>query len=179
MLHEGSMRITSLDIHEQTFRMAFRGFDPVEVDAFLQRLADELERLTEERDGLRVELEEERKRRNTLEDAIAAARALQESIIESAREEAEVLRNQGQLRADRILAEANEELLQLRREIQALRERRSLWLADLAALARTLGGWAEDKAVEEVETPDLIAEPADAVDPGDEAAPDPGDDDAV
>ena len=53
------MRITPLDVHEQTFRIAFRGFDPAEVDAFLQRVADELERLTEERDQLQVKLDKE------------------------------------------------------------------------------------------------------------------------
>ena len=153
------MRMTSRDVHEQTFRMAFRGFDPVEVDAFLQRLADELDRMTKERDGLRSEVEEERKRRKTLEEALAAARSLHEGILENARAEAEVIHNQAQLQADRILANANEELVRLRTELELLRERRSVWLAELSSLGRTLVEGVVEKSAKEVGAPELIVEP--------------------
>jgi cell division initiation protein len=160
------MRITPLDVHEQTFRMAFRGFDPSEVDAFLQRVADELERLTEERDRCRAELEAEKKTRKTLEETLSALRSLQGNILENARREADLLQNQAQLRSDRILAEANEELLRLRREVQGLAEKRRLRLAELSALAATLDRWVQEKLTEPVEGPELIAEPAETIDPG-------------
>lgn len=169
------MRITPLDVHEQTFRLAFRGFDAAEVDAFLQRVADELERLAEERDHLRSQLEDERKARNTLEEALATARTLQETILEKAREEAEVLRSQARLTADRMLADANEDLLRLQREARELAERRSLWLSEIAVLARTLGEWVEQKAAEEsapLETvflePELARKGETSADSGDE-----------
>lgn len=168
------MRITPLEIHEQTFRIAFRGFDPVEVDGFLQRIADELERLTEERDALRAELEEERRTRTAMEAALHGAQALQEGLVAKAREEGEILRSQARLRADRILAEANEELLRLRRDLHALQERRSLWLADLGALAQSVGSWVAEKQDEPVTAPGLIADP-----PAEEPAPAAGAEDAL
>ena len=142
------MRITPLDVHEQTFRVTFRGFDPAEVDAFLQRLADELERLVEERDGLQTQLEKETSARDNLEEALASARTLQHGMLEQARQEAEILVNQAQPKADRILARANEDLVVLRREAQVLNEKRSLWLAELETLAGTLHGWVEEKVVQ-------------------------------
>lgn len=157
------MRITPLDVHEQTFRMTFRGFDPVEVDAFLQRVADELERLTEERDSLRAELVQERDTRKNLDEALAASRTLQEGLLEHARGESELVIHQAQLRADRILAEANEDLVRLTRELKELRQRRSLWLSELEALTHTLNDWIEEKRQEEVATPSLIG---DEDDPG-------------
>lgn len=153
------MRITPLEVHEQTFRVSFRGFDPAEVDAFLQRVADEIERLMEERDAARAELEGERETRRTLEGALAAARDLQAGLLEQSRAEAEAVRHQARLQADRILAGANEELIRLRREIQQARERRSLWLAELGALGGTLVGWVEGKAAQPSAAPDLISRP--------------------
>ncbi|GAB4259025.1 MULTISPECIES: DivIVA domain-containing protein [Deferrisoma] len=152
------MRLTPADVMEQTFRTVFRGFDPVEVDAFLQRIADELERLREERDRLAVELEEERKARRTLEEALAAARTLQEGILEKARQEAELIEAQARQRADRVLAEANEELLRVRRDIEAVRERWNLWLAEAEALGQTLLGWVEEKRGRPPREPEFIAE---------------------
>jgi cell division initiation protein len=150
------MRITPLDVHEQTFRVSLRGFDPAEVDAFLQRIADELERLIEERDAARAELEREREARRTVEETLAAGRGLQAGILEQARAETEAMRHQAQLQADRILAEANEELLRLRREIHHARDRRSIWLAELGALADTLIRWVEDKSSEPSVETELI-----------------------
>lgn len=159
------MRITPLDVHEQTFRMAFRGFDPGEVDAFLQRVADELERLIEERDAARAELAQEKEARRNLEGTLAAARDLQAGLLEQTRAEAEAVRHQAQLQADRILAGANEELLRLRREIREARERRGLWLAELGALADTLIRWVEDKSAQPSGAPELISRPGDPLGP--------------
>ncbi|MHB8764058.1 MAG: DivIVA domain-containing protein [Deferrisomatales bacterium] len=160
------MRITALDLHEQTFRVRFRGFDPGEVDAVLQRAADELERLAEERNAARKSLEEEQRLRGHLEETLASARVIQEGILERARAEAETLRHQAQLRADRILAEANEELVRLRREAQQLEERRGLWLAELSALGGTLQEWVAAKRAQGTRPTPLIADdPQEGTDP--------------
>ena len=141
----------------------------MEVDSYLQRIADEFERILEERDALRAELDAERKARKTLEEALAAARTVHEGILERARGEAEVAISQAKLRADRILAEANEELLRVRREIQEVRERRALGLAELGALAETLSDWVAQKhrAVTETLPPLISEDDGEAEDSGD------------
>jgi cell division initiation protein len=160
------MRITPLDVHEQTFRVSFRGFDPAEVDAFLQRVADELERLTEERDQLQAQVEKESAARENLEQALANARALQQGFLEQARQEAEILVNRAQLKADRILSRANEELVSLRREAQVLGEKRGLWLGELAAMAGTLQDWAEHKTRQQYSSLELIVNHREQVESG-------------
>ncbi|MDF1551717.1 MAG: DivIVA domain-containing protein [Deferrisomatales bacterium] len=155
------MRITPLDVHEQTFRVTFRGFDPAEVDAFLQRVADELERLVEERDQLQAKLDKERDTRGNLEETLSSARTLQQGILEQAKQEAALLVSQARLKADRILARANEELVTLRREAQVLTEKRSLWLGELSALAGTLQDWTEHKTRQPFISLELIANHAD------------------
>jgi len=159
------MRITPLDVHEQTFRIAFRGFDPAEVDAFLQRVADELERLTEERDQAQALIVKESAARGHLEETLASARTLQQGLLQQARQEAELLVAQAKLRADRILAGANEELLSLRREAQTLNEKRALWLSELAALGGTLQEWAEHKTRQPLVSLELIHNGAEAPTP--------------
>lgn len=161
------MRLTALDIHEQTFRVGFRGFDALEVDAFLQRVADELGRLTEERDAARKSLEEEQRFRKTLEEALASVRTLQEGLLEKARLEAEAIRLAAQAKAERTLAEANEAVVKVRREVRALEERRSLALADLGAIAQALGTWVGEKQRQPAEVPALASgDPLPAVDVG-------------
>jgi cell division initiation protein len=153
------MRITSLDIQEQKFRVVFRGFDPAEVDAFLQRVADEWERLLEERERLESDLEEEKKARLDLEGVLASARSAQEDLAARARGEAELTLHQAQLRADRILARANEEIVRLRGEVAALNERRRALLSELSGLADGLRNWVDQRAAAgDAEPPDLIAE---------------------
>ncbi len=153
------MRLTAQDVQEHKFRVTFRGFDPAEVDALLQRVTDELERLSEEREGLKSELEEEKRARRTLEEALASVHTVQEGILERARHEAELTVHHAQQRSDRILAQANEELLRVRREVQSLKEGRANHLAELTGLAEALCAWVELKAKErEPEPPQLIGE---------------------
>ena len=42
------MKLTPLDIHHKEFSHALRGYNEAEVDAFLDQVADELERLFKE-----------------------------------------------------------------------------------------------------------------------------------
>ena len=51
------MRMTATDIRQQQFAVRlFRGFDPQEVDAFLEEMADDLDELTRENALLKEQL---------------------------------------------------------------------------------------------------------------------------
>jgi cell division initiation protein len=51
------MRLTATEIRQQQFAMRFfRGFDPQEVDAFLEEMADDVEELTRENALLKEQL---------------------------------------------------------------------------------------------------------------------------
>src|SRR5450755_4000203 len=53
---ETTMNVSPLDLRQQCFRNAFRGFDKVEVTSFLMAVADDYEQALRETDRLRQEL---------------------------------------------------------------------------------------------------------------------------
>ena len=50
------MNVSPLDLRQQKFSTAFRGYDPVEVSAFLIAVADDYEQAIRETDRMRQEL---------------------------------------------------------------------------------------------------------------------------
>src|SRR5512139_1248974 len=52
-----AMKLTPMDIHHKEFRVALRGYNQEEVDAFLDEVADEFERLFKENIDLSEKLE--------------------------------------------------------------------------------------------------------------------------
>jgi cell division initiation protein len=120
------MSVNRIDLLNHTFSRALRGYDPNEVDNFMQEVADALARLGDERVRLanrvaRLEerLAEQADRENILRETLLASQRTMEElksaaqkeaqlIIESAQNRAESLTNQANLRLARILDEISE-----------------------------------------------------------------------
>lgn len=120
------MSVNRIDLLNHTFSRALRGYDPEEVDSFLQDVADTLARLGDERvrlANLVAQLEERltahTERENALRETLLASQRMMEDlkataqkeaqlIIESAQNRAENLTNQANLRLARILDEISE-----------------------------------------------------------------------
>lgn len=135
------MRLRAADLHNQSFKVSFRGFDPVEVDGFLKRVADELERLADEKSNLELELDVERAGRKSLEEALESTGQLQAAIVEKAKEEAKLITGKAKLEADRAAFLGREEVARLKREVSMLEERRIALLSEASALAHGLADW--------------------------------------
>ncbi len=122
------MKLTPLDIRKQEFKRSMRGFDPEEVEAFLMMVADELEllireknQLTDEIVKLRTQLRDYQQVEHTLRETLMKATAtVEESRMNSARE-AELLIHEAELKAEKIVEQAREELQTLRSEISLLK----------------------------------------------------------
>ena len=122
------MKISSLEIEDQRFGRKVRGYDPAEVDSFLRMVAAELERLNLERGELRAdnaslktEIEEARKRERTLQDAIAAATRIAEQIRDEGQRDAQGMLEEARMRSERMIENAQTELVELEREVTRLR----------------------------------------------------------
>ena len=108
------MRISPHDIRQQQFTVRmFRGFDPQEVDAFLEDVAEDYETLLKEVQGLReqITVNEERHRgladrERALQDALMTTQRLADEMKAVATREAEDIRSSAQREADLILREA-------------------------------------------------------------------------
>src|SRR5512138_1197260 len=98
------MALTPKDIHDQTFRVTLRGFNPEEVDKFLQQVAEEMEILLNEKAAVELELAEERARREDIEKSLGAASQVHEAVMVKAREEGRTMVFSAQRNAEEILA---------------------------------------------------------------------------
>ena len=107
------MKLTPLDIHHKEFGHALRGYNEVEVDAFLDQVADELERLFKENIDLseRIEGLEEKVRgyqdmERTLHNTLVSAQKSADEIITKAQQEASVVLKDAEVKAKEIIHSA-------------------------------------------------------------------------
>jgi cell division initiation protein len=135
------MKFSPLSIKKQEFSNAFRGYDKEEVQAYLERLADEFERLQSESEKLNDEVEElkpqlaEYKRiEKNLQDTLLKAQESSSKSIESSKKQTSLLIKEAELKASQIVEKARESANEIRSSVIALREERDLVIARLKAI---------------------------------------------
>ncbi len=107
------MKLTPLDIHHKEFRHSVKGYNVQEVDDFLDEVADQFERLFKENIDLSEKLEEARERvrgyqdmEQTLRNAMIAAQASADQMVEKAKQEAADIRRDADLKSKEIIHNA-------------------------------------------------------------------------
>jgi cell division initiation protein len=154
------MNVSPLDLRQQRFRKAFRGFDKVEVTSFLAAVADDYEQALRETDRLRQDLmrmeavlnehrEHEKNLQATMttaqklsDDIRAAADAEASRIVSAAEADARRLMREAEGRSDLLLEKTQARLEDIQREIDGLRLKRkdveTTIEASISALRNTL-----------------------------------------
>ena len=154
------MKITGMDIRKQEFPRKFRGYDTLDVIAFLQFVADAVdqqhaknEELEERCAELSRRVAETERREKLLEESLKAVNDLREeakgqadSLLESAKAEAEKMRNRAEEDAARLRQESEWNSRRLREEVSSLEKLRDKSLIDLAELIRSHGRLLESEA---------------------------------
>jgi cell division initiation protein len=109
------MKITALDIRQKTFEKSFRGVDKEEVQAFLNIVSQQWERLGDENRELRLKLEHAlhdvqkmREVESSLYRTLKTAEDTGNSITEQAQRDADLRRREAQLLAEQTLSEARQ-----------------------------------------------------------------------
>ena len=125
------MKVSPLDLRQQRFRKAFRGFDPVEVASFLAAVADDYEQALRETDRLgqdlmRMEavLAEHREHEKNLQNTLMTAQKLSEDIKANAELEARRIVREAEGRSELLLEKTQARLEDIQREIDGLRLKR-------------------------------------------------------
>ena len=98
------MDLTARDVHEQQFHDAWRGYNQEEVDDFLDKLAEVLDRLRRENESLRSRIAD-------LDQVVATSRdteAMLKKTLVSAQKAAEEALNNAKARAEQLITEAEE-----------------------------------------------------------------------
>jgi len=135
------MRITPHDIRQQQFTVRmFRGFDPSEVDAFLEDVADDYEGLLKENALLKEQIaaSEERsrgvvEREKNLHDVMVTTQRLVDEMKSAAKREAELIVREAELRGEKAVEAARGEEAKIRVEIQTLKRMRRQLVEELGA----------------------------------------------
>jgi cell division initiation protein len=134
------MKITPLDIQQQQFRVKFRGFDMVEVDNFLDLVANEFEELLRENNRVKEEDRQKLERIQQLEgaekdlrNALVSAQQICEEMKNNARKEGELMIEEAKGNARKVMETAQAQAMQVEAEITQLKRQRSEFEASLKA----------------------------------------------
>lgn len=137
------MKITPLDIQQMQFRTSLRGYAKVEVDRFLEDLAQTVEGLTRENQTLREtlaatdeQLAQLKKSESTLSHALVTAQAFTDDLKQAAQRDAELIMKEAELKAAELVREAQAELAGTQREILDLRKQRLMAIERLRSTLR-------------------------------------------
>lgn len=143
------MAITPIDIRNKEFPKKFRGYDPDEVDEFLDQVIGELEHLVKENGHLKDQVEHLNQKmgqyknlEDTINKTLVVAQESAEEIKLNARKEADLVIQEARLQAERIIEAGQskarrimEENADLSRAAQMLRTQiRSMLQAQLEAI---------------------------------------------
>jgi cell division initiation protein len=123
------MQISPLDIQQQQFKgKIIGGLDPDDVDAFLQIVSQDMESLIRENTELKEQcrkavsdMDDLRQRETNLRETMLAAQKITEEMKANAQKEATLVISEAEIKADRLLADSENRLLQLNSQIQDLR----------------------------------------------------------
>jgi cell division initiation protein len=128
---ERVMRITPMDMRQQRFKAAMRGYDRTDVVAFLTEAADDYEHAMREIDRLRGDLmrmeallAEHRQRENNLRDTLLTAQRLSNELKDVAQTESKLIIREAQGRADLLLQKTQVRLEEMDHDINEMRLRR-------------------------------------------------------
>jgi cell division initiation protein len=139
------MNVSPLDLRQQRFRTGFRGFDRIEVTAFLAAVAEDYEQALRETDRLRQELartqallEEHREHEKNLRNTLLTAQRLSEEMREGAEQEASRIIREAEGRSDLLLEKTQARLEDVQREIDGLRLKRRDAETSIEATIQTL-----------------------------------------
>lgn len=112
-MSDPTFHLTPLDVRRQEFRRSLRGYEPLGVEDFRMRVADELERVMRDKSvleervaALTEQLRVFRERETAMNEALVAAQQLREETRASAEREAQVIVREAEAEGRRQLDEA-------------------------------------------------------------------------
>jgi DivIVA domain-containing protein len=149
------------DLYNKQFRRAlFGGYQPGEVDAFLERVGDALESLIRQVRALKDQLEQSKSKsedyqhmEETLRSALVASQRLNETLVDSARREADSIVAAARAEREQLLSRVTSVPAALMEEIVRLKHQRDRLRHELLAILNAHKALLENQPVIE-KTPD-------------------------
>lgn len=136
--------ITPIEIRQQSFKKAMRGFDREEVRAFLQALSQEWEQQLADHRALKEELERIKASYATLKEVedmlhktLMQAEQSARDTLENARQKADLKIREAEIRSREIVRKGQDDRNLLLREVEELTQRRNQILTQLQIFLKT------------------------------------------
>ncbi len=136
-----SDRLTPMDVENQTFQRKVRGYDPEEVELYLRSVAEELQRIGVENAELREKnahleqrVEDFKTRERTLQETMVTAQRMTDELREKTTTESDLMIKEARIKAERMLAQAQEQLGDIEAEISRCQLERDLFENRLRSL---------------------------------------------
>lgn len=133
--------LKALDVINQTFKRALRGYDPVEVDEFLDRVADSLQAYAErcvelerELERLKEQIREYKGMGDSLQEALLMAQKSADERVKAAEKQAEAIVAEAHAQAERLLKEAEDHSNVIKEEMSRLQRSKQDFIAEFRAL---------------------------------------------
>jgi cell division initiation protein len=172
------MNVSPLDLRQQIFRTALRGFDKVEVTTFLAAVADDYEqalretdRLRQEMSGLEKTVQEHREHERSLRATLLTAQRLSDEIKANAENEAKRIVADAEARAGVLLDKTQARLEDVLRDIDGLKLKRREVETSIEATIQTLRNtldYVREQEAREREEKILLHRPRHADQPSDD-----------
>jgi cell division initiation protein len=141
------MRLSSIEIKKQEFKKSFKGYDVGEVEAYLDTVANELEKMFRDNESLkeriteleklneelRNEIQVYRDNEKTFQKAIVKSQDLSEEVLHNANKRAELILKEAEILANKTKLEAQEGIMYLKQELEDLRIKNENIIEDIRA----------------------------------------------
>lgn len=165
-----SMKLTALEIKQQQFEKSLRGYDPAEVQSYLNLLATEWEHmagkireLENQLDKLNDKLKHYERVEEALHETLQTAKSSAEDKMSAARKEAKNIVEKAELEAETIFQEAHRERWKIRQQTLQIVEKREEMIRSLSSFldnsVKSLNQFSDDKQ-SLFSIPDVEEEPA-------------------
>ena len=139
------MRLSAIDIKKQEFKKSFKGYDVSEVEAYLDTVANEMEKFFRENETLKERISELEKmnedlkrevqifrdNEKTFQKAIVRSQDMSEDVLQNANKRAELIVKEAEILSSKTKLLAHEEILHLKQELEELRTKNESIIDDI------------------------------------------------
>lgn len=126
------MKLSPLDIKKQAFKKIFRGYDPIEVDTFLEMIAAEMDDLVSTNKDMQerlsvaeAQVQDYKSIEKTLHATLLQAQDVSTKSVENAKYEGKLVIQEAELKSSQILDKARSENTRLKEEIEILKAKKN------------------------------------------------------
>jgi cell division initiation protein len=146
------MKLSPLLIKKQEFEKSLRGYNVDEVQTFLDKISSEMEDLINENEALDQEVEKLNKKvteyqqiEKDLQDTLLKNQETVAQALESAKKQSALIVKEAEIKASRIIQNAENIASEMRNAVIALREEKNLIISRLKAIVSTQSNLLEGK----------------------------------